>query len=58
MFRTIISGIIQGKGSANERECYFITKFLIDWAHNQDDLCIWVHFFYVALLTMNRIIGG
>ena len=35
----IISGIILGMGSANERH-YIVALSLIGWPHTQNDLCI------------------
>ena len=32
---TLISGIIPGMGSANERRRYIVTSSLIGWTHNQ-----------------------
>ena len=34
------SVIILGMGSANERRRYFVTSFLISWAHTQNDRCL------------------
>ena len=32
--QTIQSGIIQGMGSANEKQCYIVTPSLIGWANS------------------------
>ena len=58
-YSIVISGIILGMGSANERKCYIMTSSPIGWTHIQTDKWIsYMHVYpdgyYLILMSISR----